>query len=136
MSIALIQSVARDMLILPSDIIGRSRLRYLVDARSLAVVIMRDRYGMTYPAIGKRLDGRDHSSIIHLYRHGKLVMEKNESYAELVTRYQAAPRLVAAVDAFVPRVVFDLNPRITNQITSQARRAEMARRAWEAGLAA
>jgi hypothetical protein len=61
----LIDAVAEIYCVERGDILGRSRLRNLVDARALIVKVLRDD-GFSYPAIGKTL-GRDHTSVLHLY---------------------------------------------------------------------
>ncbi len=47
-----------------SDIMGRRRLRHVVQARAELVRVLRGK-GWSYPAIGEKL-GRDHTSVMHL----------------------------------------------------------------------
>lgn len=46
------------------EFLSKDRSRHLVDARQVAAWLMRQR-GMSYPAIGKALGGRDHSTAMH-----------------------------------------------------------------------
>jgi hypothetical protein len=46
------------------ELLMKNRSRHLVDARQVAAWLMRQR-GMSYPAIGKALGGRDHSTAMH-----------------------------------------------------------------------
>ncbi len=47
------------------DLMGASRLRELVHPRQLLMYLLKHEAGLTYPAIGKELGGRDHTTIMH-----------------------------------------------------------------------
>lgn len=47
------------------DLHGSSRLRELVHPRQLLMYLLKHEAGLTYPAIGKELGGRDHTTIMH-----------------------------------------------------------------------
>lgn len=52
------------------EIRGRSRVARIVKARDEAALLMHQR-GLSYPQIGARLGGRDHSTIIAAVRRAK-----------------------------------------------------------------
>jgi len=47
------------------DLIGRSRRAHLVEARNAACWVIRAKYGISYPHLGRLMGGRDHSTVIH-----------------------------------------------------------------------
>ncbi|MFA5995992.1 MAG: chromosomal replication initiator protein DnaA [Patescibacteria group bacterium] len=49
------------------DLIGSSRKKELVVPRQIAMFIMREEVGYSYPAIGNELGGRDHTTAIHAF---------------------------------------------------------------------
>lgn len=60
----IIAAIARDFDLIASDITGPSRKRYIVKARQTAAHVLRER-GNSFPNIGTRLGGRDHTTILH-----------------------------------------------------------------------
>lgn len=106
MSLAVIQAVARRFCVTPIGMIGRERRAILVDARSIATYIMREHYAMSYPAIGKRLGGRDHSTIINQYERAKRMIDESAALAEYVASHLNSPRLPPT---FAP-LIFQLVP--------------------------
>jgi len=46
------------------DITGKSRTKRIIPARHHAMAVLRQR-GWSYPEIGRKLGGRDHSTVIH-----------------------------------------------------------------------
>lgn len=63
----IVAKIACEMEVTTADITGPSRSTACIHARALAIKAMRVR-GISYPAIGRRLGGRDHSTIIHAER--------------------------------------------------------------------
>lgn len=63
-SAAVIDSVADAYGIPPEMLKGQGRSRDLTYPRSIVCRLLRD-YGLSYPEIGNRLGGRDHSTVIH-----------------------------------------------------------------------
>jgi len=63
----LVASVAKDFGLSLDDMRGAGRSAHLCHARSVVVRVMRGR-GLSYPAIGSFLGGRDHSTIINANR--------------------------------------------------------------------
>jgi chromosomal replication initiator protein len=60
------------------DITGPLRQKHIVPARHHAMAMLRDR-GWSYPEIGAKLGGRDHSTVIHgIKKHYERLREKQE----------------------------------------------------------
>ncbi len=49
------------------DLIGSSRKKNLVIPRQIAMYIIREETGLSFPSIGQELGGRDHSTVMHAY---------------------------------------------------------------------
>lgn len=49
------------------DIIGGSRKKELVNPRQIAIYLIREELGCSYPTIGNELGGRDHTTAMHAY---------------------------------------------------------------------
>lgn len=60
------------------DITKRSRKKEVVRPRQIAMYLMREETKSSFPEIGQRLGGRDHSTVIHAYEKIKLEEENNE----------------------------------------------------------
>lgn len=75
------------------EIVGPSRADVLAMARSAAAYVMRHRDGMSYPWIGKRLGGRDHSTILHSVKIiAERWIERDEVFAEFIEAQMALPK--------------------------------------------
>lgn len=62
-----LQAVGEYFTISREDLTGNSRKKELVVPRQIAMFIMREEIGYSYPAIGQELGGRDHTTAIHAY---------------------------------------------------------------------
>lgn len=70
---AIVREVADAHVIAPEDLVGPSRRRDLVDARSEAAVRLASETDLRLWQIGEVLGGRHHTSVIHLIRrHGMM----------------------------------------------------------------
>ena len=129
MSIAVLHAVARRYYITPSDLIGRSRHGHLVAARAVAAFIMREGYRMPFRAIGARLGGRDHTTIMHLVNNKALsLVERDSELAAFVAEHVNGPMLPPPIVAFVPRAEFKLSRRVTDPEVALAHRVRWAAR--------
>lgn len=72
---ALLAQVAEFFELTPADLIGKRKFDILVDARTVFVLIQRER-GLSYPKIGKYLE-RDHSTVVNLFNKASHRAEKN-----------------------------------------------------------
>jgi chromosomal replication initiator protein len=61
------KSVAQFFEISQADIINKSRRKQIVLPRQIAMFLMREMLGMSYPDIGDKLGKRDHTTAIHSY---------------------------------------------------------------------
>lgn len=78
----IIEIVAKFYNISNKDIIGSSRKKELVNPRQVAVYLIREELGSSYPSIGNELGGRDHTTAMHAYN--KILNEvKNENNERL-----------------------------------------------------
>lgn len=59
------------------EIIGKSRKKRFSKPRQIAMFILREELDLSYPAIGKELGGRDHTTAIH--GHKKILEEKEDN---------------------------------------------------------
>jgi len=59
----------------PDDIIGKRRKQKFVVPRMVAAFLMRDQLGISFPRIGRKLGGRDHTTAI--YSYGKISKKCN-----------------------------------------------------------
>jgi chromosomal replication initiator protein len=75
----IIKIVAEFFEILPSDFIGRSRKKGVVEPRQITAFLLRDMLGMSYPEIGEKLGKRDHSTAIHSYEKISREINKNQA---------------------------------------------------------
>lgn len=70
------------------ELLGQGRLRYLVDARTVVAVALRRRDPKlwSYPTIGRRLGGRDHSTIISLCENWDIRAQRNPLIGQLLEK--------------------------------------------------
>lgn len=73
----LIETVANFYGIQLSEMIGSSRKRELVTPRQVAMYLMREEIGASFPLIGKELGNRDHTTAMHAYEKIKKEIEIN-----------------------------------------------------------
>ena len=62
-----IEATARFYNVTYKDLVGKSRKKELVWPRQVAVYLIREDVGLSYPAIGAELGGRDHTTAMHSY---------------------------------------------------------------------
>ncbi len=63
------------------DLCSKSRSRQLVNARQIAMYIIRELTDMSYPQIGKAFGGRDHSTVMHAKdKIADLMKERQTTY--------------------------------------------------------
>ncbi len=63
----IIEIVGRFYNISSKDLIGGSRKKELVWPRQIAIYLIREELGSSYPSIGNELGGRDHTTAMHAY---------------------------------------------------------------------
>lgn len=67
------------------DLTGSSRKKELVAPRQVAMYIMREEMGASYPTIGQELGGRDHTTAMHAYNKIKEGLTGNAKLAQDIT---------------------------------------------------
>lgn len=68
-----------------NDILKRSRKKEVVRPRQIAMFLLREETKSSYPEIGSKLGGRDHSTVIHAYEKIKKEEEANEATKQELT---------------------------------------------------
>jgi len=61
------------------DLLGRSRSRRIALPRQMAMYILREEAGLSFPQIGAELGGRDHSTIMHAHRKITDLLARDDS---------------------------------------------------------
>src|SRR3989338_990521 len=74
----ILKSVSDFYNISPSDLIKRSRKKEVVRPRQIAMYLLREETKSSFPEIGQKLGGRDHSTVIHAYEKVKTEEETDE----------------------------------------------------------
>jgi chromosomal replication initiator protein len=72
------QAVARHFGLAVSELKGKSRLRTVVEARSLAMYLTRRLTGASYAEIGRYFTGRNHTTVLHACRKIATLVEDDE----------------------------------------------------------
>jgi chromosomal replication initiator protein len=62
-----------------SDLLKRSRKKEIVKPRQIAMFLLREETKSSFPEIGSKLGGRDHSTVIHAYEKIKREEDEDES---------------------------------------------------------
>ncbi len=62
---AILKTVADFYSITPADLTKRSRKKEVVKPRQIAMYLLREEIKLSFPEIGQKLGGRDHSTVIH-----------------------------------------------------------------------
>ncbi len=74
----IIQTVEEFFEVSHSDLINKSRRKEIVLPRQIAMFLMRDMLGMSYPDIGDKMGKRDHTTAIHSYEKISKEIMKNK----------------------------------------------------------
>ena len=71
------------------SISDKTRKKEVVKPRQIAMYILREDYNISYPAIGAKLGGRDHTTVIHSCDKIKNDIKTNNQLAQELTRIRA-----------------------------------------------
>ncbi|HRY82534.1 MAG TPA: chromosomal replication initiator protein DnaA [Candidatus Moranbacteria bacterium] len=66
----------------PSDLIAKNRKQEVVKPRQIAMFLMRSELSYSYPGIGDKLGGRDHTTAIHAYEKISEALKIDEKLTE------------------------------------------------------
>ncbi len=75
----IIKTVADLSEISPLDLVNRSRKKEVAEARQIAMYLLREMLGLSYPYIGKKLGKRDHTTAIYAYEKIARDITKNQA---------------------------------------------------------
>ena len=81
-----VDKVARYFDIDPSSIYEKTRRKEVVKPRQLIMYILREDFQVSYPAIGQKLGGRDHTTVIHSCEKIKNELKDNIDLEEEITQ--------------------------------------------------
>jgi len=78
----IIESVAHFYDLKEKEIISLSRKKEIVKPRQIAMYLLREELKGSFPFIGRKFGGKDHTTAIHAYEKIAGEVEKNENFAE------------------------------------------------------
>ena len=78
----IIQKVANFYEIKEKDILSSSRKKEVVKPRQIAMYLLREELKSSFPSIGRRFNGKDHTTAIHSYNKIKEEMKRNKKLEE------------------------------------------------------
>jgi chromosomal replication initiator protein len=81
-----VEKVARYFDIDPASIYEKTRRKEVVKPRQLIMYILREDFQVSYPAIGQKLGGRDHTTVIHSCEKIKRDLGGNEELEEEIAQ--------------------------------------------------
>ena len=84
-----VDKVARYFDIDQASIYEKTRRKEVVRPRQIIMYILREDFQVSYPAIGKKLGGRDHTTVIHSCEKVKAEIEGNNELEEEITQIRA-----------------------------------------------
>lgn len=81
-----VEKVARYYDIEQTSIYEKTRRKEVVKPRQIIMYILREDFQVSYPAIGKKLGGRDHTTVIHSCEKIKNELKRNDELEEEITQ--------------------------------------------------
>ena len=81
-----VDKVARYFDIEPASIYEKTRRKEVVKPRQLIMYILREDFAVSYPAIGQKLGGRDHTTVIHSCEKIKNLLKDDQELEEEITQ--------------------------------------------------
>ena len=81
---AIIRVVAEQMQVKPSDIKGDRRQQGIARSRQVAMYLTRKITALSYPAIGEKFGGKDHSTVINAEQRVEQIMGEEPEFRNLV----------------------------------------------------
>ncbi len=81
-----VDKIARYFDIEPNSIYEKTRRKEIVKPRQLIMYILREDFQVSYPAIGQKLGGRDHTTVIHSCEKIKHDLKDNPDLEEEITQ--------------------------------------------------
>ncbi|HEX4798955.1 MAG TPA: chromosomal replication initiator protein DnaA [Candidatus Paceibacterota bacterium] len=84
-----VDKIARFYDIEPASIYEKTRRKEVVKPRQLIMFILREDFQVSYPAIGQKLGGRDHTTVIHSCEKMKREIKENTDLEDEVSQIRA-----------------------------------------------
>lgn len=81
-----VEKIARYFDVDPASIYEKTRRKEVVKPRQLIMYILREDFQVSYPAIGQKLGGRDHTTVIHSCEKIKRELKESEELEEEVAQ--------------------------------------------------
>jgi chromosomal replication initiator protein len=81
---AVVKTIADFYNIKPESIYEKTRRKEIVRSRQITMYILREDFNISFPLIGRKLGGRDHTTVIHSCTKVKNEMEKDPNLAQEV----------------------------------------------------
>jgi chromosomal replication initiator protein len=81
---AIIKVVAEGMQVKPQDILGDRRQQNIARARQVAMYLTRKITNLSYPVIGEKFGGKDHSTVINAEQRVAELMGEDPEFSRLV----------------------------------------------------
>ncbi len=72
-----------------SSIYEKTRKKEIVKPRQLIMYILREDFGVSYPSIGEKLGGRDHTTVIHSCEKIKKDLKNNSTLEQEINQIRA-----------------------------------------------
>lgn len=92
MSLPTIAAASEYFGVLVDEILSRSRERQAVNARCAVSYVMRQRDGISFPLIGRRIGGRDHTTIMYQVARARKLLIDDDHFAAFVQAQMVLPR--------------------------------------------
>jgi chromosomal replication initiator protein len=64
----------------------KTRKKEVIKPRQIVMYILREEFGHSYPSIGEKLGGRDHTTVMHAYEKIKNSVEKNQTISDEINQ--------------------------------------------------
>jgi chromosomal replication initiator protein len=81
----LVRIVAEHFQLQAEDLTGRRRTQTIAEARQIAMFLLREDNGLSLPAIGEQLGGRDHSTVRYGVEQVAQLLERDEELRRVIT---------------------------------------------------
>ena len=81
-----VDKIARYFDVDPSSIYEKTRRKEVVKPRQLIMYVLREDFQVSYPAIGQKLGGRDHTTVIHSCEKIKRELKESEELEEEIAQ--------------------------------------------------
>lgn len=73
----------------PQKIYDKIRKKEIVYVRQIIMYVLREYFNISYPAIGKEIGGRDHTTVIHSYEKVKTMMKEDPNVVQEIDQIRA-----------------------------------------------